>query len=261
MRKLNSRSVHRYLSIFIGIQLFLWSLSGLMFCWLPYDQVLAKHHLKTVEVLDLGQIPLFDVRELLERLNAKGDEGVKITSVTLRTLLDRPVYEIQLNTAQANVHHQLYDARSGELISPISRELAIEIARADFDEDAEIKSTTLVTSVESGHSEYRGKELPAWQIDFDHGSRTSLYISADRGIITARRNVQWRVFDFFWMLHTMDYQGRDNFNTWLLWIATCFSLASVMSGFWLWWRSSRLRSRWRHRIRQRHQATKIASSS
>ncbi len=253
MRKLNSRSIHRYLSIFIGIQLFLWSLSGLMFCWIPYDQVLAKHHLKQATITDLNEFSLFDIRELLNRSRDGAGLDSKLTAVNLRTVLDRPVYEVQLTSADSKVLFQLFDARSGELISPISRELAVAIAKADFDEEVEIKSATLVTSLSSNHSEYRGKELPAWQIDFNHASRTSLYVSADRGMITARRNVQWRVFDFFWMLHTMDYQGRDNFNTWLLWFATCFSLASVMSGFWLWWRSSRLRSRWRRAARQRKQ--------
>jgi hypothetical protein len=32
------------------------------------------------------------------------------------------------------------------------------------------------------------------------------------GAFVAARGDSWRLFDFFWMLHTMDYVGRDDFN-------------------------------------------------
>ncbi|MBX2927765.1 MAG: hypothetical protein KF852_08025 [Saprospiraceae bacterium] len=34
-----------------------------------------------------------------------------------------------------------------------------------------------------------------------------------------------------WMLHTMDYQSRDNITNWLLRAFSIFGLATVMSGF------------------------------
>ena len=44
------------------------------------------------------------------------------------------------------------------------------------------------------------------------GQGTRVYVDAKNGAIRARRNDVWRRYDFFWMLHTMDYRGRDNFN-------------------------------------------------
>jgi predicted oxidoreductase len=38
-------------------------------------------------------------------------------------------------------------------------------------------------------------------------------------------------FDFLWMLHTMDYKGRDNFGNILLRIFSVFGLFTVASGF------------------------------
>ena len=43
----------------------------------------------------------------------------------------------------------------------------------------------------------------------------------------------WRIFDFVWMLHIMDYQDRDNFNTWLLISAAALALIISLSGMYL----------------------------
>jgi hypothetical protein len=53
---------------------------------------------------------------------------------------------------------------------------------------------------------------PVWRAQFDDSQRTALYFAADDGHFIAARTAAWRVYDFFWMLHTMDYAGRDNFN-------------------------------------------------
>jgi len=42
---------------------------------------------------------------------------------------------------------------------------------------------------------------------------------------------KWRIFDFLWMLHTMDYQERDNFNNWLLRAFSIFGIFTILSGF------------------------------
>ncbi len=53
---------------------------------------------------------------------------------------------------------------------------------------------------------------PVWQAQFDDPQRTALYFAADDGHFIVARTATWRLYDFFWMLHTMDYVGRDNFN-------------------------------------------------
>lgn len=62
--------------------------------------------------------------------------------------------------------------------------------------------------------EHRGREqpLPAWAVAFDHPSGATLYVAAELGTVVRVRNRKLRAFDFLWMLHTMDYHGRDDFN-------------------------------------------------
>jgi hypothetical protein len=160
-------------------------------------------------------------------------------------LNDQPIYELESQVGQTP-QFRIFDALTGKQLSPIGKESAIKIALADFGSATEVASAELIETV-SSHSEYRKKELPAWRVSLQHESGTVIYVSANRGLVTARRNSQWRLFDFFWMLHTMDYQGRDNFNTWLLLVATLLATLSMASGYWLWWRSSRIRSRWKRR--------------
>lgn len=86
--------------------------------------------------------------------------------------------------------------------------------------------------------EYRGKPLPAWAIRFEHPSQATVHIAAELGTFQSIRHEQWRVFDFLWMLHTMDYAGRDNFNNLLLRSFSVLGLVAILSGFILYYITS-----------------------
>jgi hypothetical protein len=248
MRKLNSRSIHRYLSVVVGIQLLLWTTSGLIFSWNSIDKVRGENLIRKSTPVDLMIHELFTIREILDT-NGIGTSKGEVVRVELRSLLDKAVYEVEFTIGESDKLQQiLFDARTGTRLSPVTEELAAEIARRDFPEDVGVKSVELVETNPGSHSEYRGKELPVWRVSLDHPTGTVIYVSANRGLVTARRNNQWRLFDVFWMLHTMDYQGRDNFNSWLLRSFSVFGVTTVLSGYWLWWRTSWIRKR---RIRLR----------
>jgi hypothetical protein len=70
------------------------------------------------------------------------------------------------------------------------------------------------------------------------------YVDAQSGIFQRVRHQRWRWFDFLWMSHTMDYNGRDNFNNLLLRIFSLFGVLTVMSGFLLWGTSSPSLRKW-----------------
>jgi len=101
--------------------------------------------------------------------------------------------------------------------------------------------------------EVRGHEGAIWRVPFQDGDATTLYVSAQDGRILERRNDSWRVFDFVWMLHIMDYTGRQDFNNPLVIMAASGGLWIALSGFWLLVTSFRLSEfvppRWR-RVRE-----------
>ncbi len=179
--------------------------------------------------INLRNYPVRNLNEIIDH-DAAGQFGDhSVVLATLKTLLNQPVYEVTFDANGTN-HVRLVDAITGNIISPIDKTTAGQIAIADFSEDVEVRSIEWIESA-GPHSEYRGKELPAYRVVLDHPSGTAIYVSADRGVVTSRRNTQWRMFDFFWMLHTMDYQGRDNFNSWLLRGMSVFGVVTVISGF------------------------------
>jgi uncharacterized iron-regulated membrane protein len=88
------------------------------------------------------------------------------------------------------------------------------------------------------HHEYREKPLPAWAATFKREG-VNVYVSAETGQVTSVRTDSWRVFDFLWMLHTMDYNSRDDFNNYLLRAFSLLGIVTILSGFTLFFVSSR----------------------
>ena len=88
------------------------------------------------------------------------------------------------------------------------------------------------------HHEYREKLLPAYVISYASDDALKAYVSVSDGKFQTVRHRNWRWFDFLWMTHTMDYEGRDNFNTIVLRAFSLLGLITVLSGFLLWYTSS-----------------------
>jgi hypothetical protein len=83
--------------------------------------------------------------------------------------------------------------------------------------------------------------LPIWQVNFRDDANSAYYVSGTTGQILERRNDSWRWWDFFWMLHNMDYAKRTSFNHPLI-IMVGFAMAWLaVTGFWLLFRTM-----WRH---------------
>ena len=77
--------------------------------------------------------------------------------------------------------------------------------------------------------EYRA-ELPVWRADFGGSDNLSVFVAADTGRVAARRSDLWRVYDFLWSLHIMDYRERENFNHPLLIAFSVGALAMSLFG-------------------------------
>ena len=232
------RKTHRYLGVFIGIQILFWCASGIYFAWYDIDEIRGSH-LRRAPEIDLNFIPgsVIDIAVALQSVRESVPGVQSINAIRLRKLLDEPVYEISYSR-QGQEYYQLVNARNGNLLDGVNEKMAIEIALADFAADAEVLEVILLEHADA-HAEYRGRDLPVYRVSMDHESKTNIYVSRQRGVVSARRNQSWRVFDFLWMLHTMDFDSRDNFNNVLLKIFSVLALLTVIGGFVLWFLSSR----------------------
>jgi len=226
------RRTHRYLGLVIGLQLLLWTVSGFYFSWNTIEQVRGEHLSVGPRGLAPTDTTFLSPGVITAALSQRLSDIEEIEHVTLRSLLGEPVYEVMYHV-NGDVRYTLANARTGVFRSPISSEEAVAIAKADFAPDAPVLAVELIGDV-GEDSEYRGRELPVYRVVFDHPSGTRLYVAAERGLVTARRNNTWRVFDFLWMIHIMDYEARDDINNILLRLLSILGVVTVLSGFLLW---------------------------
>ncbi len=212
MRKSNQyyiRKAHRWLGVIIGVQFILWTVSGLYFSWTDIDEIHGDHFLETVH----GSVKL-------KALNIP--DSLQVNELALRMIDGKPY--LWMNDSL------LIDPKTGEQKQGITKDEAERIARKYVKDDLQIVSGSLLTKV-GAHHEYRGRPLPAWAIKFDSPDELTAYISQRDGSFQRVRYRSWRWFDFLWMFHTMDYQGRDDFNNLLLRVFSLFGLFTVASGF------------------------------
>ena len=217
-----SRKWHRALAPLIGIQLFFWTLGGIYFSWFNLDDVHGDYErVETVEPDLSGARGLLPIDSILGR-----SDLARIEAIRIGVFMDRIVFRLYEDVDRA----EMYDARTGEKLSPINEARARAIAEADFTPEADITGVELI---EEKGGEYK-HPVPAWRVGFDNWKRTHVYVHANTGLVTARRNSVWRGFDFLWMLHILDFKERDNFNNWLLRIISLMGMATVVSGYALW---------------------------
>ncbi len=166
-------------------------------------------------------------------------------------LFGEPVYQVvyQAQTGAKDARKvQLAMAATGKMRGPLTRQEATGLALNRFKGTPEVEAAEYLTTTEA-HHRYRQNPLPAYAVRFRHPSRTPVYVAAELGTVQKFRNEKWRVFDFLWMLHTMDYSSRDHFGNLLLRTFSIFGLFTILSGFVLYYLSSRTIRRMRKRMR------------
>jgi len=223
------RKTHRWMGVILGVQFFLWTIGGLYFSWSDMDEVHGDHQKAHIHPIS-ADIGLVNPQEIIDEIKLK-DSVNFLFDIRLIQILNRPFYQIIYSKEHDRGKKiQLANATTGELRTALSKEEAIEIAKKNFTNDTPVKSVEYLTNT-NGHHEYREQPLPAFAITFSHPTNTTVYVASELGTVQKFRNSKWRIFDFLWMLHTMDYQSRDNISNWLLRAFSIFGLFTIMSGF------------------------------
>lgn len=242
---MNSRTLyflHRWLGLVVALQLLAWSLGGLMFSLLDIDDVHGD-----LDRVEVGPGPLPPSLPITaDAALASAGAARKATLIARR---GRPVWQIELEDGGL----VLIDASTGARLPPVAEEEARNIASAATRGARGVLSAKLIER--DPPLEYREKPLPAWQVVLDHDKGVHVYVHAMTGEITARRNAKWRLWDFLWMLHVMDYQGREDFQHPLLAGFAALAVLTSASGLVLWG------ARFRRRLRQERGRNASGSTS
>ncbi len=217
------RKFHRWLGLLIGLQVCLWVAGGLVMSFFDIEKVRGENNIAKKPEIVITQTPTVSANEVLQKIDFKP------VQLRLGHWQQRLVWR-----AKAGKQFAMIDAQTAELLSPFSLEIAQKVALADWSGQGAIVDAE---STNEAHYEIRGRELPLWRFQFDDADNTRIYVSPVNGEVVARRNDTWRLFDFFWMLHIMDYEGRDDFNHPLLIIAALLALLFSFSGIYLVYRT------------------------
>lgn len=238
------RRIHRYLGVFIGIQFMLWTVGGLYFSWTNIDEIRGDDR-RREDRASFSEREYSKPREVIAKAS---QNGVKVVKFQMIEIGGEPHYEVATQAANGKMETLVFNALNGMPRTQINETEARDIAIASLKNPRDVRSAVFLTEENVGpHHEYREKPLPAWAVTFDDG--LTVYISAATGQIGALRGDNWRVFDFLWMLHTMDFAARDNINNYLLRSFSLLGILTICSGFMLFLVSSRF---FRRRFARRH---------
>lgn len=238
------RKSHRYLGLILGIQFLLWTIGGLYFSWSNMNEIHGDLTKKKTPLLP-SNISLISPSFVLDQIS-QVHKVDSLISIELIDILGKPFYQIRCmgKNDQADMHpiNHLADAITGVLRGPLNKDESVAVAAYHFNGETELLSVEYIQQT-NAHHEYREQPLPAYAVTFKHPSNTTVYVSSELGTVQKFRNDKWRIFDFLWMLHTMDYQSRDEIGNILLRIFSVFGLITIFSGFLLYFMSSKRKKR------------------
>lgn len=205
---------HKWAGLVLGIQIFLWFVSGFIMSLFPINEVRGRHLVQVPEVSLLAEnlIPI----ELAMSLYEGQISGAKLISAA-----GHPAYVLFGNKGE-----QIIDAATGKAWAELTQRDIQNVAKLLYKGEGEIGQ---LEKLLVAPREYRGP-LPVWQITYEDKNKTRIYLDANTAELKAVRTRIWRVFDFMWMLHIMDYKERENFNTWWLRLFSGAAILFAISG-------------------------------
>jgi ferredoxin len=239
------QALHKWLALFVGLQLLLWVVSGLLLNLVDEEFFDANGHRQFSSPKALSQSFTSDEDEneaqssalSISPLSALAQVLSKQTLITveLLSLFNGPVYKVISRPAlgqdlsQRITHY--YRARS---LTPISlsinqiKQLAIQSYRADPQQRDSVKLITEPTLLAQGDTGFNIAE-PVYQVLVDDAAKTRIYINGASGDILGHKNSRSDLKDWLFILHFMDYNPGNGLSFNHFWIQG-IALLSLLLG-------------------------------
>ena len=222
----------------MALQIVAWMTSGLYFSLFPITEIRGEHLTRAPEGIaarDLVAAGRADV--LLEALDDHFRADWSLANVSL-VAREGTAYWLAEGEAAGIPFRRLVDPAGTGVRPALTSEQAERRATWWLKEPGAVAGSEWVEP-ETAPGEFRGREASAWKVSVEGNEPVSLYIDPWTGDLLARRTARWRLFDFFWMLHIMDYDTRDDFNHPLLQAAAALGLLIALSGVVYWFMTRR----------------------
>ena len=207
--KFTIRKIHKYLSLFISLQLLLWTASGIYFAYNKIENVRGEQYREQTSFsVDLSKI------------------NFEVEDISTLSFANRPNERV---VVIRDTQGKKYFDFDGNLIDKISFEDALEVVKTKT--NLSPLSVEEVTEAKK-RAEYRGRDLPIYRVVSKNkkNEEINVYVNPYSGDISAVRSTQWRIWDLLWGFHIMDWQDRDNIGNIFLKIFSVLALLSAITG-------------------------------
>jgi ferredoxin/uncharacterized iron-regulated membrane protein len=262
-----SRKLHKWLMAFVGVQLFVWSLTGV------YMVLPSIHYIHGDHLVKQSQ-PHLQASQVNVSFSAVLEQFPSAQNIHLGWLGERAIYRFTSSRANLMPARQyMLDANSGEILAPLSEEQIIALLPhlLNLDEVSGKEASGILSSTTTNAaphtaphtephtephtaphtaphslpqftisqiqllttevpSEISTRGLPLWQVNLDTWNNTTLYISQNSGQLITIRHHAWRLFDAFWRLHIMDYTQGEDISNKLLAFSSLIAFVAILSG-------------------------------
>ena len=217
-----STAVHKWGGLILALQILFWIGGGLIMSAIPLEKVHGKHLAKFTIENTHKTAHTYSLDKLLSTMNTTSE-------IQLAHRLETPIYIVSSNAGK-----HIYHGQTGTPIQPLQQSDVENLASQYYLGEGQLSRATLLISAPHEASRAKGE---VWQVQFNDTWNTTLYINPNSGALIHIRSDIWRIFDFVWMLHIMDYDTRDDFNNPLLISFAAASLLFTLSGFVLLYRT------------------------
>ncbi|GAB3011354.1 PepSY domain-containing protein [Bowmanella dokdonensis] len=206
------RNWHKWLGLLLGIQLLFWISGGVVMTSIPIDMVRGAH------LLDKHQL---DKEFVPEQLNLPVSQYLSLRWVP------HP-QGVAVEATKLDGERTWLDPATASPLNQLTERQAAEYAASQYLGKGQARQVSLLNSMPG---EVRNLSAPVYRVDFDDWIHTSFYLHPVSGQILSVRSDLWRLFDFFWMLHILDFEAREDFNNPLLISLAFVAWLFTLSGF------------------------------
>jgi Cu(I)/Ag(I) efflux system membrane protein CusA/SilA len=211
-----SRKFHKWLMLFVGVQFVIWSVTGAYMVFFDIDYIhgdtLVINHQTKITPNNMG----FSLNDLY-------NQYPHAQHISVGTFIKTNVYRFTVDGKGF-----LVDAGDGRLLSPLNKSMAQAAADHYYSGDGMIEEVELL--IKNPPFELSPRHLPAWRINFDNFGSPSIYVSAYSGQLVGKRHEFWRLFDWMFRFHIMDYGDAEEIDNLLLFCITLIALLACVFG-------------------------------
>lgn len=217
--------IHRWLGWLVGMQVALWVLGGLLFAWLPFQEIVKGRALVVPPVV---QLPA-DALARAAFAQGQAEPGAAITAISAVATPRGPALKLSwagrdqpqwLPADGKPWQDELTETQVRDFVNPLLRGGATVVSVARVDR----------VPLRWGLVDEVAGRRDLWRIGLDDAWSSRIYLQGATGEWVATRNEAWVAYDFFWRLHIMDYSGGEDFNGGLLRAAALLAWGLVLAG-------------------------------